>query len=88
MSKQVPVTIYTRDWCGFCSAAKNLLSAKGVEFEEFNASKTPDVREEMIKRSGRNTFPQIFVGAEHVGGCDDLMAAEQSGTLDILLGTS
>lgn len=79
------VVIYTRDWCGFCTAAKSLLNKKGVAFKEHNATKTPDSRAEMIQRSGRTTFPQIFIGSEHVGGCDDLMALERTGALDALL---
>ena len=80
-----PVVIYTRDLCGYCSAAKALLDRKGVPFEERNASDTSELRQEMMTRSGRSTFPQIFIGAKHVGGCDDLHALERSGELDRLL---
>ena len=80
------VTIYTRQLCGFCSAAKNLLKKKGVDFTEHDATFSPDLRKEMIQRSqGGSTFPQIFVGDIHVGGCDDLMAMERAGKLDKLL---
>lgn len=80
------VTIYTRQLCGFCSAAKNLLKKKGVDFTEHDATFSPDLRKEMIQRSqGGSTFPQIFVGDIHVGGCDDLMAMERAGNLDKLL---
>ncbi len=82
----VPVTIYTREYCGYCSRAKALLTAKGVAFEEKDASYSPDLRQEMIARAnGRSTFPQIFIGATHVGGCDDLHALERAGKLDALL---
>ncbi|MFS2153191.1 glutaredoxin 3 [Rhizobium sp. Rhizsp42] len=82
----VPVTIYTRDGCGFCVRAKSLLSEKGVDFVEHNASVTPAVRAEMIARAnGGSTFPQIFIGDKHVGGCDDLYALERAGKLDPLL---
>ncbi|UPA24156.1 glutaredoxin 3 [Shinella oryzae] len=81
-----PVVIYTRQFCGYCSAAKKLLDTKGVAYEEHDATYAPDVRQEMIKRSnGRNTFPQIFIGERHVGGCDDLHALERAGELDALL---
>ena len=80
------VKIYTRDWCGFCTAAKGLLKEKGVEFDEFNSSKNPAFRQEMMQKSSRNTFPQIFIDGEHVGGCDDLMALDRSGALDTMLG--
>jgi glutaredoxin 3 len=52
------VTIYTRDFCGFCARAKSLLESKGVAFTEFNATTNPDYRQEMMDKSGRNTFPQ------------------------------
>lgn len=82
----IPVTIYTREYCGYCSRAKALLTAKGVAFEEKDASYAPDLRQEMIARAnGRSTFPQIFIGATHVGGCDDLHALERAGKLDALL---
>lgn len=79
------VTIYTRDFCGYCARAKALLESKGVEFTEYNATANPDYRQEMIAKSNRNTFPQIFIGTEHVGGCDDLHALDRDGKLDALL---
>lgn len=80
------VTIYTRDYCGYCARAKALLTAKGVDFEEKNATENPDFRAEMIERShGGSTFPQIFINATHVGGCDDLHALDRAGKLDPML---
>ena len=80
------VTIYTRAMCGYCSAAKRLLEKKGVAYTEHDASFSPELRQEMIARAnGRTTFPQIFVGATHVGGCDDLHTLEAEGRLDTLL---
>ncbi|MFH1796525.1 MAG: glutaredoxin 3 [Pseudomonadota bacterium] len=80
------VTIYTRDFCGYCAAAKRLLSEKGVDFTEHDASFSPDLRKEMIQRAnGRSTFPQIFIGETHVGGCDDLYELDRTGKLDPLL---
>ena len=77
------VDIYTRDWCGFCTRAKRLLEKKGVAFVEYNASRDPSKRDEMIVRSGgQRTFPQIFIGGVHVGGCDELIAFDRSGKLD------
>jgi glutaredoxin 3 len=81
----VPVTIYTRDGCGYCVRAKALLSRKGVAFEEINAGYDADLKAEMVSRSGRTTFPQIFIGGTHVGGCDDLHDLEAAGKLDALL---
>lgn len=77
--------IYTRDGCGYCVRAKSLLTAKGAPFEERNASVDPAFRAEMMQRSGRSTFPQVFIGATHVGGCDDLYALDAKGGLDGLL---
>lgn len=84
----VDVTIYTRMMCGYCAAAKRLLDSKGVVYTEHDASFSPDLRQEMLARAnGRYTFPQIFVGDVHVGGCDDLHALEAQGRLDALLAT-
>lgn len=80
------VTIYTRKMCGYCSAAKNLLSKKSASVTEFDATFDPALRNEMIKKSnGGSTFPQIFIGDVHVGGCDELMALERGGNLDAML---
>jgi len=80
------VTIYTRVGCGYCVAAKRLLDRKGVAYTEHDASFSPELRQQMIRRAnGRSTFPQIFIGATHVGGCDDLHALDGAGKLDALL---
>lgn len=79
------VTIYTRPFCGYCAAALRLLKDKGAEFTEIEAGFDPALRQEMMERSGRTTFPQIFVDGAHIGGCDDMMALESAGKLDALL---
>lgn len=80
------VEIYTSPLCGFCHAAKRLLSDKGVSFAEIDISREPNRRQEMMQRAnGRHTVPQIFVGETHVGGCDDLYDLERSGKLDPML---
>ena len=79
------VIIYTREYCGYCARAKALLSSKGVDFVENDATFSPELRQEMINRSGRTTFPQIFIGDTHVGGCDDLHALDRDGKLDAML---
>ena len=80
------VKIYTRKMCGFCTAAKNLLKSKNISFKELDASFSSSLRSEMIANSnGGSTFPQIFIGENHVGGCDDLFALESSGKLDAML---
>ena len=80
-------TIYTRPFCGYCARALKLLNDKGIEFTEIEAGFDPDKRREMMDRSGRSTFPQIFVGERHIGGCDDMLALERAGKLDPLLTT-
>ena len=79
------VTIYTRPFCPYCTRALALLNEKGAAFTEIEAGMDPALRQEMMQRSGRNTFPQIFVGDQHIGGCDDMMALEEQGKLDALL---
>ena len=80
------VVIYTRDFCHYSDAARDLLTRKGVAFREINATGNRELRSEMIERAnGGSTFPQIFVGETHVGGCDDLYALEEAGKLDALL---
>jgi glutaredoxin 3 len=80
------VIVYTRAFCPYCTRAVALLERKGAAVTEVDATGCPQKRQEMIDRSGRWTFPQIFVGDTHVGGCDDLHALEQRGGLDPLLG--
>lgn len=77
--------MYASPFCGYCAAAKRLLRAKGVAFTEIDVLAEPERRAEMIERSGRRTVPQIFIGARHIGGFDDLNALEQRGELDPLL---
>lgn len=80
------VEIYTSPLCGFCHAAKRLLTQKGVNFSEVNVLAQPARKAEMVQRAnGGRTVPQIFVGDSHVGGCDELYALERSGKLDALL---
>ena len=80
------VEIYTTPFCGYCHAAKRLLTQKGVTFVETDVS-APDLRAQMIARAGgRRTVPQIFIGGKHVGGSDDLYALERAGKLDPMLG--
>ena len=80
------ITIYTKSWCPYCSAAKDLLVSKDAAFEEIDIEAKSGARAEMVQRAGgRSTVPQIFIGERHVGGCDDLYALERGGQLDGLL---
>jgi glutaredoxin 3 len=85
-TEMASVVIYTRQYCGYCSAAKALLEKKGVDYVEHDATGKPEIRSEMIdKAHGRTTFPQIFINGQHVGGCDDIHALDRAGKLDPLL---
>jgi glutaredoxin 3 len=79
------VTIYTRPFCGYCARALGLLNRKGADIEEIEAGFDPDKRREMVDRTGATTFPQIFIGEIHVGGCEELMDLDRQGKLDALL---
>ena len=79
------VVIYSSSWCPFCTRAKQLLASKQVAFKELNVDGNAALRAEMTKKAGRTSVPQIWIGATHVGGCDDLYALERAGKLDTLL---
>jgi glutaredoxin 3 len=80
------VEIYTSPLCGYCHAAKRLLTKKGAAFTEYDVSRDPEMRAEMMQRAkGGRTVPQIFIGNQHVGGSDDLHALDHAGKLDALL---
>ena len=82
------VLMYCTAACPFCQAADRLLERKGVEVERVRVDLHPERRPEMEKLSGRRTVPQIWIGARHVGGCDDLYALDAEGKLDPLLEAS
>lgn len=79
------VVIYSSNTCPYCMRAKQLLHRKGVAFTERVVDGDRALRQEARDRSGRGTVPQIWIGATHVGGCDDLYALERAGRLDPLL---
>lgn len=80
------VVMYAVDWCSYCSRARQLLVSKGVAFEEIDVEAVPGALEEMTARSGgRSSLPQIFIGEQHIGGCDELHALDAAGDLDPLL---
>ena len=82
------VFMYSRGTCPFCHRAKALLRSKGVRWNEVDLDDEPAQRDEMIRKSGRSTVPQIWIGERHVGGSDDLAALDRSGKLDAWLGIS
>ena len=80
------IVMYVTGWCPFCQRASGLLSKKGLKFAAINVDDDAKLREEMIARSGGlRTVPQIFIGAKHIGGYDDLYALDDSGELDRLI---
>ena len=80
------VKMYTTAVCPYCIRAKQILKSKGVEqIEEIRIDMDPVARDQMMQSTGRRTVPQIFIGATHVGGCDDLMALDAKGGLQPLL---
>lgn len=87
MGEDMPqIDIYTQPYCPYCARAIALLTQKGVAFNEISAPQGSAAREESIQRAGgRTSVPQIFINAQHVGGCDDLLALDRTGGLDKLL---
>jgi glutaredoxin 3 len=80
------IEIYTQPWCPYCARAVSLLGCKGVPFRQIDAPHGSAARQESIRRSGgRTTVPQIFIAGRHIGGCDDLVALDRAGELDVLL---
>jgi glutaredoxin 3 len=77
--------MYGTRFCSYCGAAKMLLTKKDVDYEFILVSDEPGLREEIGRRTGRHTVPQIFINDESIGGFDELYALEQDGSLDALL---
>jgi glutaredoxin 3 len=83
------VELYTTPFCPYCARARVLLEGKDVAFTEIDITEEPARRIEMVRRAGgRTSVPQIFIGGEHIGGSDELLALDRNGELDIKLGTS
>jgi glutaredoxin 3 len=80
-----PVKMYTRQWCGYCTAAQRFFSEKNIPYEEIDATGDPELRRWLVQQTGRTTVPQIFIAGKSIGGYDDLRALERSGELDRLL---
>ena len=79
------VTLYTTQWCPFCLRAKSLLTSKGVEFDEIHVDGNPSLRAEMVAMAGATSVPQIWIGDQYVGGCDELYGLERRQQLDSML---
>ena len=79
------ITMYSTRFCPYCMRARFLLDSKNVTYTDIGVDARPDLRREMMDKSGRRTVPQIWIGERHVGGYDDLARLEQQGKLDELL---
>jgi glutaredoxin 3 len=79
------VTLYTTRFCPYCIRARNLLDNKGVAYRDIAVDNDPQLRREMMIRSGRDTVPQIWIGERHIGGFDDMHLLERQGRLDEIL---
>jgi glutaredoxin 3 len=79
------IIVYSKSTCPYCRAAKALLTKKGAVFTEIDLTTDPEGQRAMAQRAGRSTVPQIFIGGQHIGGCDDLHALDARGGLDPLL---
>jgi glutaredoxin 3 len=79
------IVVYATDYCPYCWRARALLDRKGAGYTILNVNRDPLLWDEITRRTGRDTVPQIFIGDRHVGGCDDLYALERCGELDPLL---
>lgn len=82
------ITIYTRQYCGYCTAAVHLLTSKGYDFVEIATDGDSVTRAEIQKRSGQGTVPQIFVGEVSVGGYMELAEAVSKGKFDVMLNSA
>ena len=79
------IRVYTSSYCGYCSAAKHLLTSRGYEFEEINMQGDPKLMQEIMRKSGQRTVPQIFIGEHSLGGYRELLSAATSGELERLV---
>jgi len=75
------VEVYTTPICPYCVRAKRLLQARGIAYEEFDVGDDPDLRDDVIRRSGRRTVPQIFIDGDPIGGFEELAELDASGEL-------
>jgi glutaredoxin 3 len=82
---QAPVKVYTRQWCGYCTAARHLLDKKGVAYEEIDCSGDNAKRQWLASVTGQSTVPQIFIADKPIGGYSELRALDDAGKLDALL---
>jgi glutaredoxin 3 len=79
------VVLYGTRFCPFCTAARRLLTNKGIDYQDISVDNNPELRGKLITKSGRNTVPQVWFGTSHIGGFDELRDLERQGTFDAML---
>ncbi len=79
------VVLYGTRFCPFCTAARRLLTNKGIDYQDISVDNNPELRGKLITKSGRNTVPQVWFGTQHIGGFDELRDLERQGTFDAML---
>lgn len=79
------VVLYGTRFCPFCTAARRLLTKKGIDYQDISVDNNPELRGKLITKSGRNTVPQVWFGTQHIGGFDELRDLERQGTFDAML---
>ncbi len=85
MADTNPVTLYTTEPCGFCTAAKSLLRERGIAYEEIDLARDAAARDSLMERTGQMTFPQVLIGERPIGGFRELLALDRDGSLEKLL---
>lgn len=84
-ARHAPIRMYSTQFCPFCVAARRLFEHHELEYEDIAVDAQPELRQLMMRESGRNTVPQIWIGNTHIGGCDELYGLHDSGKLDSYL---
>ena len=83
-----PVKIYTKGFCPHCTRVKQFFDGKGVSYEEVDVTNDPEMLQQIVAQTNMRTVPQVFIGDEFVGGCDDVLALDKTGGVDALLGAA
>ncbi len=84
-AQHAPIRMYSTQFCPFCVAARRLFDHHKLAFEDIAVDAQPELRQQMMRESGRNTVPQIWIGDTHIGGCDELYSLHDSGKLESYL---
>lgn len=80
-----PIVMYTTRFCPYCIRARSLLQSKGWDYQDIRVDADQGLRSEMMQKSGKHTVPQIWIGDQHIGGCDELFRLEQGNQLKAMV---